>query len=186
MPQEQEDARAALAACLYRVAARDHSALALLYQITSVKLFALCLRILNDRARAEDVLQEVYLAVWNKAAQFDAGLGTSPMSWLLAITRNRALDRIRATRRVFLPLEATAHMADSAPLADATLETSETAQRLAACLDALEARTAAAIRAAFFGGQTYESLARAGGVPLGSMKSLIRRGLQRLKLCLEP
>ncbi|MDE2342171.1 MAG: sigma-70 family RNA polymerase sigma factor [Betaproteobacteria bacterium] len=185
MVREAENARAALAACLYRVAAQDRPALALLYRLTSAKLFGLCLRILNDRASAEDVLQEVYLAVWNKATQFDGGLGTSPMSWLLSITRNRALDRLRATRRTFAPLETAEEMADAAPLADAALETSEATRRLAACLDGLERGAAAAIRAAFFGGQTYESLARAAAMPLGSMKSLIRRGLQRLKLCLE-
>lgn len=175
-----------LTACLHRVAQGERAALALLYRLTSAKLFGLCLRILNDRAEAEDVLQEVYLSVWNKAATFDAGFGTSPMSWLLAIARNRALDRLRATRRKFAPLEDAAELPDAAPLADSALEHSEATQRLAACLQGLEERAASAIRAAFFGGQTYETLARAAAMPLGSMKSLIRRALLRLKACLEP
>ncbi len=74
---------------------------------------------------------------------------------------------------------------DAAPLADAALAAHETARRLEACLQGLDARAAGAIRAAFFGGQTYERLAQGAGLPLGSMKSLIRRGLMRLKACLE-
>ena len=183
--QSPDEARAVLAACLHRVAQGERAALALLYRLTSAKLFGVTLRILGNRADAEDVLQEVYLAVWNKAATFDAGFGVSPMTWLLTIARNRALDRLRATKRAFAPLEDAEEVSDLAPLADAALETNETSRRLNGCLEGLEERAATAIRAAFFGGQTYESLASAAAMPLGSMKSLIRRGLLRLKACLE-
>ncbi len=178
-------ARAELAACLHRIAGGDRAALADLYHRTSAKLFAVSLRILGDRAEAEDVLQEVYLAVWNKAAWFDPARGASPITWLAAITRNRALDRLRARRRRFVPLDDAAGIADAAPAADVILEGDETDRRLAACLAGLDARAAGAIRAAFFGGHTYETLARRAGMPLGSMKSLIRRGLLRLKACLD-
>jgi len=177
--------RAALAACLFRISAGDRQALEDLYHRTSAKLFGVCLRILSDRGEAEDILQEVYLTVWNKASQFDTARGVSPITWLAAIARNRALDKLRASNRRLGGLDEAAEIMDAAPLADAALAAQETGQRLAACLQGLDARAAAAIRAAFFGGQTYERLAQRAGLPLGSMKSLIRRGLMRLKACLD-
>jgi RNA polymerase sigma-70 factor (ECF subfamily) len=178
-------ARAELTACLHRVSLGDRGALADLYRRTSAKLFAVCLRILSDRAEAEDVLQDVFLTVWNKAAQFDAAREVSPVTWLAAIARNRALDRLRAKGRRFVGLDEAAEVADATPPADAALETREGERRLTACLGGLDARAAGAIRAAFFGGVTYEVLAKRAEMPLGSMKSLIRRGLMRLKACLE-
>jgi len=176
-----DEARAAL----HRIAQGDRAALADLYRRTAAKLFAICLRILNDRSQAEDVLQEVYLNVWTKAAQFDANRGVSPITWLAAIARNRALDRLRATGRRFAALGEAAEIPDPAPPADALFERAESSQRLADCLGRLDERTAGAIRAAFFGGFTYEALAKRAAMPLGSMKSLIRRGLMRLKTCLD-
>jgi RNA polymerase sigma factor (sigma-70 family) len=181
----QAEDRAELSAFLHRIARGERSALENLYRRTSAKLFGVCLRILSDRAEAEDVLQEVYLTVWNKAAQFDSGLGLSPVTWLMSIARNRALDRLRARKRGFGGLDEAAEIADVSPLADATLATQETSERLSACLKQLDVRASNAIRSAFFGGQTYELLAKVADVPLGSMKSLIRRGLKRLKDCLE-
>ncbi|WP_291424193.1 sigma-70 family RNA polymerase sigma factor [Acidocella sp.] len=176
--------RAELLACLHRVTRGDRLALEEIYRRTNVKLFSLCARILVDRAEAEDVLQEVYITVWNKADQFDEARGLSPMTWLLTIARNRSFDRLRSRRQYHGALDEAVEVADTAPLADIALASLESAQRLNACLDGLDGRTAQAIRAAFFGGQTYECLATAAGTPLGSMKSLIRRGLMRLKACL--
>src|ERR1700731_2605277 len=87
--------RSQLAAALVRVAGGDRAALRIVYQDTSAKLFGVCLRILKDRSEAEDVLQEVYLTVWRKAASFDPGRA-SPITWMVAIARNRAIDRLRA------------------------------------------------------------------------------------------
>ncbi len=183
--EEPSTGRAELTACLHRIAAQDKAALAQLYQLTSAKLFSLCLRILADHAEAEDVLQEVYLKLWNKATQFDAARGLSPMSWLLTITRNRALDRLRAKRQRFVELEEAGGIADELPLADQTIEIREATDRLHNCLEELDVRAANAIRAAFFGSQSYESLAQQAAMPIGSMKSLIRRGLITLKTCLS-
>src|SRR6195256_2922690 len=88
--------RSQLAAALARVATGDRAALRLVYQDTSAKLFGVCLRILNDRSEAEDVIQDVYLTVWRKAGSFDPSRA-SPITWLVAIARNRAIDRLRAT-----------------------------------------------------------------------------------------
>src|SRR5262245_45193346 len=99
--------RSQLAAALVRVASGDRAALRLVYRGTSAKLFGFCLRILNDRSEAEDVLQDVYVTVWRKAAAFDPGRA-SPITWMVAIARNRAIDRLRASAvsRRMEPIEA--------------------------------------------------------------------------------
>jgi RNA polymerase sigma-70 factor (ECF subfamily) len=179
--------RRQLSAAIRRVAGGDRAALRLVYDDTAAKLFGVCLRILNDRSEAEDVLQDVYLNVWRKASAFDESRA-SPITWLVAIARNRAIDRVRSggvarTRRA--PLEAAETVADPAPIAAETLEAAQENSRLYSCLDELELRQSAAIRAAFIDGLTYEELAERQAVPLGTMKSWIRRGLAKLRACLE-
>src|SRR5260370_7324884 len=88
--------RSQLGAALVRVAGGDRAALRIVYEDTSAKLFGVCLRILSDRSEAEDVLQDVYVTVWRKAGSFDPAKA-SPITWLVAIARNRAIDRLRAT-----------------------------------------------------------------------------------------
>ena len=89
--------RSLIAAALGRIPAGDRAALQTVYRLTSAKLFGVCLRILGERGEAEDVLQEVYVTVWRKAADFDARRA-SPMTWLIALARNRSIDRLRASR----------------------------------------------------------------------------------------
>src|SRR5450432_3150263 len=119
--------RSLIVAALARIPAGDRAALQIVYRLTSAKLFGVCLRILSERSEAEDVLQEVYVTVWRKAADFDASRA-SPMTWLIAIARNRAIDRLRATRqsRRMDPIDAAADVADSTPTADSALESSQT------------------------------------------------------------
>ena len=178
--------RALLTAALARIPAGDRAALQTVYRLTSAKLFGVALRILGERSEAEDVLQEVYVTVWRKAADFDA-TRASPMTWLIAIARNRAIDRLRASRvsRRMEPIDAATEIADSAPAADSTLEQAEDHARLHECLGGLAARERNALRAAFFDGNTYEELAERMKVPLGTMKSWIRRAMIKLKACLE-
>ncbi len=183
---DAEASRSQLAAALARVAAGDRAALRVVYRDTSAKLFGVALRILNDRSEAEDVLQDVFVTVWRKAATFDPGKA-SPITWLVTIARNRAIDRLRASgvSRRTEPIEAADNVRDPAPVAVERVERAQEQQRLARCLEQLEARHAAAIRAAFLDGATYEELAERMGVPLGTMKSWIRRGLLKLRACLE-
>jgi RNA polymerase sigma-70 factor (ECF subfamily) len=184
--KDAEEARSQLAAALVRVAAGDRAALRMVYQDTSAKLFGVLLRILNDRSEAEDVLQDVFVTVWRKAASFDPGKA-SPITWLVTIARNRAIDRLRssgASRRTE-PIEAADDVRDPAPVAAEHVERAQEQHRLVHCLEELEARHAAAIRAAFLDGATYEELAQRMSVPLGTMKSWIRRGLLKLRACLE-
>ena len=181
-----EENRSQLVAALARVAGGDRAALQIVYRDTSAKLFGVCLRILNDRSEAEDVLQDVYVTVWRKAASFDPGRA-SPITWMVAIARNRAIDRLRASAvsRRMEPIEAADAVSDPAPAAVERVELAQQHQRLAGCLEELEARHSAAIRAAFLDGATYEELAARMSVPLGTMKSWIRRGLLKLRACLE-
>jgi RNA polymerase sigma-70 factor (ECF subfamily) len=169
-----------------RIADGDRAALQTAYRLTSAKLFGVCLRILHERAEAEDVLQEVYLTVWQKAAGFDPGRA-SPMTWLITIARNKAIDRLRAggQARRMEPIDAAAKIVDAAPLADDALAQGEANARLKACLGGLAANEQNALRGAFFDGNTYEELAARRDVPLGTMKSWIRRALLKLKTCLE-
>ena len=176
--------RRQLAAALVRVAGGDRAALRVVYQDTSAKLFGVCLRILSDRS--EDVLQDVYVTVWRKAASFDPGRA-SPITWMVAIARNRAIDRLRASAvsRRMEPIESADAVSDPAPAAVERVELAQQHQRLSRCLEELEARQASAIREAFLDGTTYEELATRMSVPLGTMKSWIRRGLLKLRTCLE-
>jgi len=181
-----EDNRSQLVAALARVAGGDRAALQIVYQDTSAKLFGVCLRILNDRSEAEDVLQEVYLTVWRKAASFDPARA-SPITWLVAIARNRSIDRLRAAvgGRRMDPIDAAEEVRDPAPAAVELIEAAQQSSRLGLCLEQLESRQSIAIRAAFLDGNTYEELAERMKVPLGTMKSWIRRGLLKLRDCLE-
>jgi RNA polymerase sigma-70 factor (ECF subfamily) len=178
--------RSIIAAALARIAYGDRAALQTVYQLTSAKLFGICLRILGERGAAEDVLQEVFVTVWRKAADFDPSRA-SPVAWLTAIARNRAIDQLRAERRAprAAPIDAAAAISDPEPIADRAMEQSEANQRLHRCLDSLDALDRTALRAAFFDGNTYEALAARMNVPLGTMKSRIRRALLKLKSCLE-
>ena len=173
-------------ALLMQVAHGDERAFEALYRLTSGALLGICLRVLADRGEAEDVLQEVYVTIWNKAAQFDA-LRSSAMTWLGTIARNRSIDRLRAqpasASRASIDIAETVR--DDAPSPAARTEAAAQRERLDECLEQLEPRRQVLIRTAFFDGATYEDLASRSGSPLGSIKSWIRRGLMQLKACLE-
>src|SRR6476660_4799812 len=178
--------RSLIAAALGRIPAGDRAALQTVYRLTSAKLFGVCLRILGERGEAEDVLQEVYVTVWRKAADFDVGRA-SPMTWLIAIARNRSIDRLRASRQIrnMNPIDAAVDIADATVGADDAMESMQEHARLHGCLDGLAPHERAALRGAFFDGSTYEDLATRMKVPLGTMKSWIRRAMIKLKACLE-
>ena len=175
-----------LAPLMPRIAQGDRKALRALYDATSAKLFAVCLRILSDREESEDVLQDVYVTIWRRADRFDPARA-SVAAWISTIARNRAIDRLRARGPLARaePIEAL-EIADDQPGADARLMAVDDATRLEGCLGELDDRTRTVIRTAFFEGVTYEALAQRMEAPLGTVKSWIRRGLARLKGCLEP
>lgn len=177
--------RERLAAALRRVAAGDRAALAALYRETSGKLFAVCRRILPGVHDAEEALQETYLAVWRRAGGFDAGRG-SPMTWLVVIARNCAIDRLRSVRRTATaPAELADAVPDDAPSAFDLASAGRDERRLHDCLAELAAGDRAFIAAAFFAGESYSALAARESLPLGTVKSRIRRALLKLRACLE-
>ncbi|HZZ33754.1 MAG TPA: sigma-70 family RNA polymerase sigma factor [Phenylobacterium sp.] len=174
-----------LAALMGRVAAGERAALRQLYDATSAKLFAVCLRILSDREESEDVLQEVYVAVWRRADRFD-GSRASVMTWISTIARNRAIDRLRARGPMaYADQLENLDIPDGGVSAEALLVRAGEEGRLRECLSELDGRTEKVIRTAFFEGVTYEALARRMDAPLGTVKSWVRRGLARLKGCLS-
>jgi RNA polymerase sigma factor (sigma-70 family) len=183
---ELDASRSLIVAALARIPGGDRAALQTVYRLTAAKLFGVALRILGERSEAEDVLQEVYVTVLRKAGDFDPGR-VSPITWLIAIARNRAIDRLRARRqsRRMEPIDAASDLADAAPGADRALADAQQNARLHACLSTLAAHERAALRGAFFDGNTYEELAARMNVPLGTMKSWIRRTMIKLKACLE-
>lgn len=177
-------ARERLADLLIRAGDEDRGAFGELYSLTSAKLFGICLRICGERQAAEDVLHEVYLTIWRRAGAYEPGRA-SPITWLATIARNRAIDWRRAQKvRRALPIDEAPAIADDAPLATETLLAEEVGHRLQHCLGELEDRQRTAIRTAFFDGATYADLAERQSVPLGTMKSWVRRGLLRLRECL--
>lgn len=179
-----DEARQRLAEALERVATGDRAAFHQVYQRTSAKLFGICCRILGEGPEAEDALQEAYVNVWRRAERFDASRA-SPITWLAAIARNTAIDRLRARgSRSTAPIEEAFDLADDRPRADALLESADESVRLHGCLGELPGRDAGLIRTAFLEGASYPELAERAAEPLGTIKSRIRRALLKLRECL--
>ncbi len=180
-----DNARAHLTEILVRVGAEDHAAFQELYRLTAAKLFGITLRICGERGAAEDVLHEVYLIVWRRAGAWEPGK-SSPITWLAMIARNRAIDWQRAQdRRRADPLEDASEIAEFAPNAEARLLAANEHQTLLDCISGLPTRSRSAILSAFYDGLTYVEVADRAGVPLGTAKSWVRRGLQQLKACMK-
>ena len=175
--------RADLNASLLRVAAGDEAALKEVYDRTSAKLFGICLRILKTETEAEDVLREVYLSIWRRAGTFDPAR-SSPIIWIAALARNRAIDRLRINITRLRETDGV-EPPDPAPSALSDIEASDELRRLENCLSALEPPQRQALRTAFFEGITYDALAQRMNVPPAAMKSSIRRSLMSLGTCLE-
>jgi RNA polymerase sigma-70 factor (ECF subfamily) len=186
MNDPAKQAREKLRAAMVRLGQGDSEALEEIYEATRVKLFGICLRILGDRKEAEDALQDVYINLWQRADRYDPERA-SPISWLATFARNRAVDRLRTgkVRGGAVPVDEAAPLPDETPLADALLVDAERSAQIHTCLATIDDRTATHIRSAFFEGYTYAQLAERADVPLGTMKSWIRRGLQKLRACLE-
>ena len=173
-----------IADLIARTALRDRGAFRDLYSRTSAKLFGVTLRILKDRSEAEEALQEVYVKIWQRADRYVAG-GYSPISWLVAVARNHALDVLRARKPVSDDIETAIDLADGGPDPEqATIDSSERT-RIDGCLDTLEADKADCVRGAYLDGFSYEELATRHSVPLNTMRTWLRRSLMKLRECLS-
>jgi RNA polymerase sigma-70 factor, ECF subfamily len=173
-----------LADLLRQVAARDATAFAALYKQTSAKLYGVVARILTRGDVAADVLQEVYVRIWEKAGEFDPIRG-SPLAWMATIARNRALDEVRRVRPVSLEdqpegFEPAAEDVD--PLA--TRERSEGLAALVDCLKALDEEKRAIVLLAYYRGLSREALAKRFGRPVPTIKTWLHRSLAQLRDCL--
>jgi RNA polymerase sigma-70 factor (ECF subfamily) len=169
---------------IVRVAMRDRTAFDALYRLTSAKLFGVCLRVLADRGEAEDALQEVYVKIWTKADRF-AVSDLSPISWLVAVARNHAIDRLRQRRRPAAELDVAVQVADPSPSPEARVVTASEGGRIDVCLDELERDRAEAVRGAYLRGESYAELAQRHAVPLNTMRTWLRRSLIKLRECLQ-
>ena len=177
--------RDALNQLLQQAGRNDQKAFAELYKRTSSKLFGVCMHMLRDRSEAEEVLQETYTTVWRRAGSFDASRA-SAITWLVTLSRNKSIDRLRQHREELLDDPSRLDEAvDEQPTPAAGAETSQEYQRLQQCLDELEPQQQSSVREAFFTGATYNELATRCKVPLGTMKSWIRRSLMQLRTCLD-
>ncbi|TPL45268.1 sigma-70 family RNA polymerase sigma factor [Mesorhizobium sp. B2-4-6] len=169
---------------IVRTSMKDRAAFDLLYKQTSAKLFGVCLRVLRDGGDAEEALQEVFVKIWTKADRF-AVSDLSPISWLVAVARNHAIDRIRARRSPSANIDTVLDVADPTPGPEAMAVAGGEAERIYHCLDELEKDRAAAVRGAYLSGESYAELAARFKVPLNTMRTWLRRSLLKLRECLE-
>lgn len=163
----------------------DREAFSGLYRIASPQLFGLALRILRRRDWAEEALQECFVTVWRRASDYKPDLGPA-MPWITVILRNKCLDRLRREKPL-QPLDesAAAERPDEGPSPLEGAMANAEAKRLKGCVDELDGEQKRSIQLAYYEGLTHEELAKRMAAPLGTVKSWIRRGLQRLKKCLE-
>ena len=167
-----------LDALLLAVAAGERQAFEALYRAASPRLFAICLRLLSDRAEAEDVLQEVFVSIWHKAAQFDPHRADAA-GWIFGIARNRRIDLAR--RKPLSQPEEMPDLPSLDPDAGQALALQQEASHLAAALARLAPEQADALRAAYFDDIPQSRISEMTGLPLGTIKSRIRLGLDRLR-----
>lgn len=166
---------------LIATASADRTAFRSLYDETSALLFAICLRLLRNRSAAEDVVQELYVRIWERAWQFDPEKG-SAKTWLTVMARRMAIDELRKRRP---PTVTPEDVEIDDPVVVERMEASADGQALQRCLSGLEQSARRAIVLAYRDGYSYEELAQTLSAPVGTVKSWVSRGLQRLRVCLE-
>lgn len=170
---------------LKQVSEGDGDAFASLYQATHLKLFGICVRILRRKELAEEILQDVYVRIWDHAGDFDPERA-SPITWMATIARNRALDEVRKRQPVFADdMAGVDEISDDARTPAEQAEASDDLKRLEDCLAKLDAERREAVRLAYLDGFSRAELAKRYGKPVGTIKSWLRRSLQQLKECLD-
>jgi len=178
-----------LAQLLGRVALHDRAAFEQVYRRTSEHLLGLAFGVLGRRDRAEDVLQEAFMNVWHGAAHYNPAIA-APMTWLINIVRNKAIDKLRSGKSerehtVELDDEALAQRADPALQPQALLEDSLLRNHIAACMAGLVPAQRQALALAYYRGLVHSEIAETLGAPLGTVKAWVRRGSDKLRVCLQ-
>ena len=171
---------------LEATAAGDAAAFRNLYDATSAKLFGIVLRIIRDRGQAEDILQETYLRVWQKAEAYDPSAGR-PVTWLATIARNRAIDRIRSVEH---RISASRHGDDEMilqqiPHSDGLNADPAMREALRVCLEQLDEQSRECVVLAYCAGYSRDELAERMGSPVGTIKTWLHRSLKSLLGCLD-
>ena len=173
----------ALLKALQRMADGDHPALALCYDLMGSIVFSLAVRMLRDRAAAEDVSQDIFVQIWRQAANYDPSRG-SPEAWIMMIARTRVLDRIRS-RSAGVVLKAVGDNLPDAPAADDWPDdlaiSREDAANVRQALTELPTEQRQAVEMAFFDGLTHMEISEKTAVPLGTIKTRIRLGLMKIR-----
>ena len=173
-----------ISALLQRVGRQDRAAFEAVYQATSAKLYGIILRILRRRDLADEVLQEVYVKIWERAGGFSPEIA-SPIAWMAAIARNRALDEVR--RKLPASIEDHPEVQDFDSGAETGLDSvlrGEDAKRLKDCLDRLAADRRNMVVQAYCEGFSRDELAQKYSQPVNTIKTWLRRSLSQLKGCL--
>lgn len=178
-----------LAQLLARTALRDRAAFARLYRLTSAHLLGVAWRITLRREQAEEVLQDAFVNVWQHAGSYQRNIA-APMTWLINIVRNKAIDKLRsgkAERAAMVELddEAMALPADAGEQPQALFDDSIKRLRIDGCMGELSAQQRQAIALAYYRGLVHTEIAESLNAPLGTVKAWVRRGIDRLKSCLE-
>lgn len=163
---------------LGRIASGDNAAFAAFYDRHAGRVFGLLSRWLRRQGDAEDVLQETFWQVWRRAGSYDPSR-SPPTAWLQLIARSRALDHLRQRKRAAVPTEVEEPAEEHDPFCD--LLRDEASHQVHSALAQLPDEQRKAIGLAFFGGLTYEQVAQSQAIPLGTAKTRIRRGMQRLR-----
>jgi RNA polymerase sigma-70 factor, ECF subfamily len=172
-------------ALLHGVASGDRVAFANLYAATSAKLYGIIVRILKRRDISDEILQDVYLKIWQAAGDYNVAKG-SPITWMATIARNRAIDELRRAKP--LSIEDTPEAMDfasSEPDAFATLQSKQDLQRLLGCMDALAADRRDMLMLAYFQGMSREDLAARFATPVATIKTWLHRAIAQLKDCVR-
>ncbi|HEY3135239.1 MAG TPA: sigma-70 family RNA polymerase sigma factor [Blastocatellia bacterium] len=176
------------AALIRRVADGDQSALTTLYDATSRFVFGLILRVVGDRATAEEVLLDVYTQAWRQAASYDEQRG-APLAWLMTIARTRGIDRLRSGRYERHNKEPLESMGDVTATTSSPEEDSVIAERrrlVHSALDALSTEQREVIELAYYSGLSHSEIALRLGQPLGTVKTRTRLGMMKLREMLRP
>lgn len=189
MRRSSKATRDELEAMLARMAAGDRAALSVLYAATSASLFGIVVRVLDSRAEAEDALQEIYVKIWLNAGRYRAG-GLSPMTWLITVARNHAVDRLRKRQRRRSsdhdPLDEVFDLADSSPSPEKAVLAASMRGAVRDCLEQLKPPRGEAVVRAYVHGDSYTDLAARYHVPLNTVRTWLRRSLVQLRACLDP
>lgn len=173
---------------IQRIAAGDQAALSALYDASSRLLYGLILRITSDPSTAEEVLLDAFTQVWRQAAAFDRERGT-PLAWMLTIARTRALDRIRAGRLEHLrrePLDAADNAVSNTASPEQTTIDDERRRLVRGALAQLAEEQRVVLDLAYFSGLSHSEIALRTGIPLGTVKTRIRLGMNKLREELRP